>query len=61
VVLHHVAQRAGAVVEIDPAFQADGFGDRDLDMGDGAAFQSGSNRMLAKRSASRFWTVSLPR
>jgi hypothetical protein len=24
-------------------------------------FQTGSNKVLAKRSARRFWTVSLPR
>jgi hypothetical protein len=32
VVLHHVAQRAGLIVELRPSFDADVFGDRDLHM-----------------------------
>ena len=35
-VLDHVTDRAGAIVEADPAFEADGFGDGDLDMLDPA-------------------------
>jgi hypothetical protein len=34
VVLHHVAQRAGAVVEVAALFHAELFGDGDLDVGD---------------------------
>jgi hypothetical protein len=61
VVLHHVAQRAGLVVIAGAAFQSDGFGNGDLHVVDVGEFQRGSYRALAKRSAIRFCTVSLPR
>ncbi len=49
------------VVIIAAALEPDRLGDGDLDVVDVRAFHNGSNSRLANRSASRFWTVSLPR
>jgi very-short-patch-repair endonuclease len=61
VVLDHVAQRAGLVVEVAARAHADALGQRDLDVGDALRRHSGSNRALPKRSAMRFCTAGLPR
>ncbi len=47
-VLHHVAQRADAVIIGDAAFQAHGFADSDLDMVDAGRVPQGFEHQIAK-------------
>ena len=60
-VLHHVAQRAGLVVELAAALDADCSATVICTWRMRPRRHSGSNSVLPKRSASRFCTVSLPR
>jgi hypothetical protein len=62
VILHHVAQRAGLVIERAASLDAELLGHRDLHVTDAAAApQRLEQAELPKRSASRFCTASLPR
>ena len=60
-VLHHVAQGARGLVIGAAAFDADGFGDGDLDMVDMGGVPQGLEQRIGEAQASRFCTVSLPR
>jgi len=61
VVLDHVAELARRVEVAPPPLDPDLLGDRDLDVVDRIVVPVRVKRELAKRSASRFSTVSLPR
>jgi hypothetical protein len=60
-VLHHVAQGAGLVVEGAALFHAQVLGDRDLDVGDVLAPPDGLEQRVAEAQRNRFCTEGLPR
>ena len=60
-ILNHVAHRAGFFVVAASSLDAEGLGDGDLHMINVRVVPQRLEQMLAKRSAIRFCTNSLPR
>ena len=61
VVLEHVPDRPGPVVEGAAPLDPEVLGHRDLDVLDVSRFQMGSRKVFANRKTTRFWTVPFPR